>query len=105
MTDEPFSTTRVRDGRKRVLGRHNKMLLPSLLSPTYAEKQERTKYRGPSLTVPHYVVHLLLYSQSPRLFLKDLVCGLETKALVGVSEGLYVRSRKEQPRKTLKFLS
>lgn len=93
--DEAFSITRVRDGRKKVLGRCNRMLLTSLFSPAYAKKQERTKFRGPSLTVPHCVVPLLLSSQSPWLSLKDLVFGLEIKTLVGVSEGLYVRSRKE----------
>lgn len=82
-------------GEGVVLGRHNRMLITSLFPPPDVEKQGRTKFRGPSLTVPYCVVHLILYTQSPCLLLKDLLRGLETKALVRVSVGSYVRSRKE----------
>lgn len=50
---------------------------------------------GYPLTILHCVVGLLLYSQSPWSFVKDLPWDRGTKALTMISDGLHVRCRKK----------
>ena len=69
-------------------GSHSRLVRSAFLPPT-------SYWRGSFLSILHCVVALILYSQPHWAFLKDLLWDLETKALLEVLYGLWVRSKKE----------
>lgn len=87
----------------RGIGRHCRMLIAKPLFTYVSREAGKIQGRGPPLTTLPCVADLTLYIQSPQASVRDLPCGLETKAFTKVSDGLYVGCRKK--RNQVKVLS